>query len=44
MGLLDGLISAGANILGGIMGRDSAEDINNQNIQNQREFATNALT
>ena len=26
------------------MGRDSAEDINNQNIQNQREFATNALT
>ena len=44
MGLLDGLISAGANLLGGIMGQNTQEDINNQNIQMQREFATNALT
>ena len=44
MGLLDGLISAGANIIGGIMGQNNAEDIANKNIQMQQDFAQNALS
>nr|QJB20747.1 MAG: DNA pilot protein [Microvirus sp.] len=44
MGLLDGLISAGANILGGIMSSNSADKQAEANRQMQLDFAQNALS
>lgn len=43
MAFLPGLISAGASLLGGILGQNNQASINQQNIQAQEEFAQNGI-
>lgn len=44
MDFLGGLLSAGANLLGGLFGRQSAESIAQQNIQEQMNFAQHGIS
>lgn len=43
-GFLGSLLSAGSNLLGGILGNSNSQSIEQQNIAQQRDFAQNALT
>lgn len=41
--MLGNLISAGATLIGGLLGKSSADKANKSNIQQQREFAQNSV-
>lgn len=43
MGIFSSIIGAGASLLGGLMGKDSAEDAAKKNAALQREFAQNSI-